>query len=161
MGEEIAGCESDEEGLSNLNAQVWDAEMSGLVGWKVNENGELVLEMLVQNEVAVCNVHKNTWRQRLVEKIVASWVMYWFCVWTRTNAWVLYVNVLSTAGNVSSDYHLIVSNVCRGPYRQNMTKKKASNEVSACNGCCYELLQLCDVCKGGLGGWATLQSISI
>ena len=28
----------------------------------------------------------------------------------------------------------------------------ASNEVSTCSGCCYGILQLCDVYKGSLGG---------
>ena len=28
----------------------------------------------------------------------------------------------------------------------------ASNEVSTCSGCCCEILQVCDVCKGGLRG---------
>ena len=31
-------------------------------------------------------------------------------------------------------------------------KKIASNEVSTCIGYCCEILQLCDVCKGGLEG---------
>ena len=31
-------------------------------------------------------------------------------------------------------------------------RKIASNEVSTCSGCCCWILQLCDVCKGGLGG---------
>ena len=38
-----------------------------------------------------------------------------------------------------------------------MTKLKknffASNEASTCSGCCCRIPQLCDVCKGGLGGF--------
>ena len=48
----------------------------------------------------------------------------------------------------------MVWQVLREPYRQKSTnlKKTASNKVSLCSGCCSGILQLCDVCKGGLGG---------
>ena len=42
-----------------------------------------------------------------------------------------------------------------GPYWQKKTKikeKNFPNEVSTCSGCCCGILQLCDVCEGGLGG---------
>ena len=36
--------------------------------------------------------------------------------------------------------------------KNDQLKKSTSNEVSKCSRCCCGILQLCDVCKGGLGG---------
>ena len=41
----------------------------------------------------------------------------------------------------------------RGPFPlKNYIFFVVSNEVSTCSGCCCRVLQLCDVCKFGLGG---------
>ena len=37
----------------------------------------------------------------------------------------------------------------------------ASNEVSTCSGSCREILQLCDLCKWGLGGFESHYNPSI
>ena len=38
------------------------------------------------------------------------------------------------------------------PSKNDQIKKYASIEVSTCSGCCCGILQLCNLCKGGLGG---------
>ena len=50
--------------------------------------------------------------------------------------------------------NVLLNLILRGPFAQKMTKLKkkfASNEVWTSSGCCCEILQLCDVCKWGLG----------
>ena len=37
-------------------------------------------------------------------------------------------------------------------FKGTVPQKFASNKVSTCSGCCCGILQLCNVCKGGLGG---------
>ena len=48
----------------------------------------------------------------------------------------------------------------RGPYQSMKKNFFASNEVSTCSGCSYRILQLYDMCKGGLG-WEGLKGTTI
>ena len=67
----MVGSESDEEVsiVADLDAQLDDAKMRGLVGdfgvEGFNDNGKLMLEMCLQNEVALCN---NSLKKRSIHR---------------------------------------------------------------------------------------------
>ena len=81
----------------------------------MNQNGDLLLDMCLQNKVAACNkflkkrvIHKMTWLQGLKGEVVASSSVEYIRVSSEVNALVLDLTVGRPAGDGQPDHHLAV-----------------------------------------------------